>query len=30
MRRQPEVKEYLNWPEPFRENGPLEKILREK
>jgi NitT/TauT family transport system substrate-binding protein len=30
MRRRPEFKEYLGWPEPFRENGPLEKILREK
>jgi NitT/TauT family transport system substrate-binding protein len=29
-RRRPELKEYLGWPEPFRENGPLEKILREK
>lgn len=29
-RRRPEFKEYLGWPEPFRENGPLEKILREK
>jgi NitT/TauT family transport system substrate-binding protein len=26
----PELKEYLGWPEPFRENGPLEKALREK
>jgi ABC-type nitrate/sulfonate/bicarbonate transport system substrate-binding protein len=30
IRRRPEFKEYLGWPEPFRENGPLEKILREK
>ncbi len=30
MRRRPEFKEYLGWPDPFRENGPLEKILREK
>ncbi len=30
MRRRPEFKEYLGWPEPFRENGPLEKVLREK
>jgi NitT/TauT family transport system substrate-binding protein len=29
-RRRPEFKEYVGWPEPFRENGPLEKILREK
>jgi ABC-type nitrate/sulfonate/bicarbonate transport system substrate-binding protein len=26
----PELKEYLGWPEPFRENGPLEKALRER
>jgi NitT/TauT family transport system substrate-binding protein len=26
----PEFKEYLGWPEPFRENGPLERVLREK
>jgi len=30
LRTRPEFKEYLGWPEPFRENGPLEKILREK
>jgi NitT/TauT family transport system substrate-binding protein len=30
VRRRPEFKEYLGWPEPFRENGPLEKVLREK
>ena len=30
MRKQPEFKEYLGWPGPFRENGPLEKALREK
>lgn len=30
MRARPEFKEYLNWPEPFRENGPLERALREK
>jgi NitT/TauT family transport system substrate-binding protein len=28
--KRPELKEYLGWPEPFRENGPLEKALREK
>jgi len=26
----PEFKEYLGWPEPFRENGPLERVLRQK
>jgi NitT/TauT family transport system substrate-binding protein len=26
----PELKEYIGWPEPFRENGPLEKALRDK
>ena len=30
VKARPEVKEYLGWPEPFRENGPLEKVLREK
>jgi NitT/TauT family transport system substrate-binding protein len=30
MRSRPEFKEYLNWPEPFRENRPLEKVLKEK
>ncbi len=28
--KRPELKEYLGWPEPFRENGPLEKVLRDK
>ena len=28
--KRPEFKTYLGWPEPFRENGPLEKALREK
>jgi NitT/TauT family transport system substrate-binding protein len=28
--KRPEFKSYLGWPEPFRENGPLEKALREK
>jgi NitT/TauT family transport system substrate-binding protein len=27
--KRPEFKEYLGWPEPFRENGPLEKVLRD-
>ena len=30
VRARPEFKEYLGWPEPFRENGPLEKVLKEK
>jgi NitT/TauT family transport system substrate-binding protein len=30
MRTRPEFKEYVGWPEPFRENRPLEKVLREK
>jgi NitT/TauT family transport system substrate-binding protein len=30
LRSRPEFKEYLGWPEPFRENGPLEKVLRER
>ena len=30
MRKRPEFKQYQNWPDPFRENEPLEKILREK
>lgn len=30
MRKRPEFKEYLGWLEPFRENGPLEKALRDK
>lgn len=30
MRARPEFKEYLGWPEPFRENRPLEQVLREK
>jgi len=30
IRSRPEFKEYLGWPEPFRENGPLERALREK
>jgi NitT/TauT family transport system substrate-binding protein len=28
IRVRPEFKEYLNWPEPFRENGPLERALK--
>jgi NitT/TauT family transport system substrate-binding protein len=30
IKARPDFKEYLGWPEPFRENGPLEKVLREK
>jgi ABC-type nitrate/sulfonate/bicarbonate transport system substrate-binding protein len=30
MLARPEFKEYLGWPEPFRENRPLERALREK
>jgi hypothetical protein len=30
IRARPEFKEYLGWPEPFRENSPLEKALRDK
>jgi NitT/TauT family transport system substrate-binding protein len=29
IRSRPEFKEYIGWPEPFRENGPLERALRE-
>ena len=29
-RTRPEFKEYLRWPEPFRENGPLKRALGEK
>ncbi|MBM4260451.1 MAG: ABC transporter substrate-binding protein [Deltaproteobacteria bacterium] len=30
IKARPDFKEYINWPEPFRENGPLERALREK
>jgi len=30
VRARPDFKEYLGWPEPFRENGPLERALRDK
>lgn len=30
IKARPEFKEYIGWPEPFRENGPLEKVLKEK
>jgi NitT/TauT family transport system substrate-binding protein len=30
IRARPDFKDYIDRPEPFRENGPLEKALREK
>lgn len=30
IRARPEFKEYIGWPEPFRENGPLNKVLAER
>jgi ABC-type nitrate/sulfonate/bicarbonate transport system substrate-binding protein len=30
VRARPEFKEYIGWPEPFRENGPLKRVLEEK
>ena len=30
IRARPEFKEYLGWPEPFRENGPLARALQDK
>ncbi len=30
IKLRPEFKEYLGWPEPFRENGPLERVLRDR
>ena len=30
IRMRPEFKEYLGWPEPFRENGPLERALKNQ
>ena len=30
IRTRPEFKEYLGWPEPFRENGPLKQALQKK
>jgi NitT/TauT family transport system substrate-binding protein len=29
-RSRPEFKEYIGWPEPFRENGPLERALQTR
>ena len=28
IRARPDFKEYVGWPEPFRENGPLERALK--
>ncbi len=28
VRARPEFKEYIDWPEPFRENGPLERAMK--
>ena len=30
IRTRPEFKEYLGWPEPFRENGPLKQALKKE
>jgi NitT/TauT family transport system substrate-binding protein len=30
VRARPDFKEYIGWPEPFRENGPLQKVLKQK
>lgn len=30
VKARPDFKEYIGWPEPFRENGPLEKVLKGK
>jgi NitT/TauT family transport system substrate-binding protein len=30
VKARPDFKEYIGWPEPFRENGPLEQVLKEK
>jgi NitT/TauT family transport system substrate-binding protein len=30
VRARPEFKEYIGWPEPFRENGPLERALKDR
>ena len=30
VKARPDFKEYIGWPEPFRENGPLQKVLKEK
>ncbi|HEY7220657.1 MAG TPA: ABC transporter substrate-binding protein [Candidatus Binatia bacterium] len=30
VKARPEFKDYLGWPEPFRDNAPLEKVLKER
>ena len=30
LKSRPDFKDYIGWPEPFRENGPLERALRDK
>ena len=30
IKTRPDFKQYLGWPELFRENGPLEKVLKER
>jgi NitT/TauT family transport system substrate-binding protein len=30
VKARPDFKQYLDWPELFRENSPLEKVLKEK
>ena len=30
LKSRPDYKDYVGWPEPFRENGPLERALKEK
>jgi ABC-type nitrate/sulfonate/bicarbonate transport system substrate-binding protein len=30
VKARPDFKQYIGWPEPFRENGPLEKALKER
>ncbi len=30
VKARPDFKQYLDWPELFRENGPLEKVLKER
>jgi NitT/TauT family transport system substrate-binding protein len=30
VKARPDFKEYIGWPEPFRENSPLQKVLKDK
>lgn len=30
VKTRPDFKDYIGWPEPFRENGPLEKALQQR